>query len=278
MRRQRPRDGGGAAASRCGRRDKGRGRACGGDVDRPRRHLPRGPPAGGVRDLGGAHGLHDDDRGTVGGERSFMCAAPGFPSGARATRGGSRRCPRGSARSEPHAPCARRARGSARRPQPAGNRFATLTVQPQATAGSPAEDEPDAVAGLLLPPGFSTEGPTQALAVNGTMANLDRGMMNDRLDAIGRGELDPATGELGQGFGPGGRGGFGGQGGPGGGGRGGPGGGPGGFVSAAGAARRMRSTRSRIIRSEGPRSTARPTSCGRARTRNSVRIHASCSA
>jgi hypothetical protein len=75
------------------------------------------------------------------------------------------------------------------------------------------------------------------------MASMDRGMMADRLDAIGRGEFDPATGEFAQGFGPGAAGGRGGFGGPGGfdgqdgfgGGRGGPGGpggrgGPGGFV------------------------------------------------
>jgi hypothetical protein len=117
-------------------------------------------------------------------------------------------------------------------------RFATLNVQTQAAAAAGIEDAPDNAARLLLPPGFSTEGPTQALAVNGNMASLDRGMLNDRLEAIGRGEFNPATGEFGEGFGPGGRGGFGGpggQGGPGGfgGGRGGPGGrdgGPGGFV------------------------------------------------
>jgi trimeric autotransporter adhesin len=122
---------------------------------------------------------------------------------------------------------------------PAAQRFATLNVQTQAAASAGIEDAPDTAARLLLPPGFSTEGPTQALAVNGNMASLDRGMLNDRLDAIGRGEFDPATGEFSQGFGPGGpggpggRGGFGGPGGSGGGGgRGGPGGrdgGPGGF-------------------------------------------------
>ncbi len=56
------------------------------------------------------------------------------------------------------------------------------------------------------------------------MTSLDRGMLNDRLDAIGRGEFDPATGEFAQGFGPGGRGGFGGHGGGAGGGPGGRGG------------------------------------------------------
>jgi hypothetical protein len=120
-------------------------------------------------------------------------------------------------------------------------RFATLTVQTQAAAaaGIESNDSSDAAARLLLPPGFSTEGPTEALAINGNMASVDRGMMADRLDAIGRGEFDPATGAFGEGFGPGGQGGFGrggpgGPGGPGGaGGRGGPGGrdgGPGGFV------------------------------------------------
>jgi hypothetical protein len=139
-------------------------------------------------------------------------------------------------------------------------RFATLNVETQAAAAAGIEDAPDNAARLLLPPGFSTEGPTQALAVNGSMASLDRGMLNDRLEAIGRGEFNPATGEFGDGFGPGGRGGFGGpggQGGPGGfgGGRGGPGGGeggPGGFVLGG----RGRSS-SRTIRSAALRSTAR---------------------
>jgi hypothetical protein len=116
-------------------------------------------------------------------------------------------------------------------------RFETLTVQTQAAAAAGIEstETGDAAARLLLPPGFSSEGPTEAVAINGTMASLDRGMLNDRLDAIGRGEFNPTTGEFGQGFGPGGQGfggggfgGPGGRGGPGGpGGRGGP-GGPGG--------------------------------------------------
>ena len=123
---------------------------------------------------------------------------------------------------------------------PGAQRFETLNVQTQAAAAAGVEtnDTTDAAARLLLPPGFSTEGPTEAVAINGNMASLDRGMMNERLDAIGRGEFNPVTGEFAQGFGPGGRGfdgqapgGAGGRGGPGGfggpGGRGGP-GGPGG--------------------------------------------------
>jgi hypothetical protein len=119
-------------------------------------------------------------------------------------------------------------------------RFETLTVQTQAGAAAdieaPAgEREPaDAAARLLLPPGFSPDAPTEAVAVTGTMASLDRGMMNERFAAIGRGEFDPVTGEFREGFRPGGTGefggrgggrggpeGFGGQGGPGPGGRGG---------------------------------------------------------
>jgi hypothetical protein len=123
-------------------------------------------------------------------------------------------------------------------------RFETLTVQTQAAAaaGVDSTETGDTAARLLLPPGFSAEGPTEALAINGNMASLDRGMMNDRLEAIGRGDFNPTTGEFGQGFGPGGQGfgggpggqGFGGLGGRGGpdgpGGRGGPGGGRGDFI------------------------------------------------
>ena len=130
----------------------------------------------------------------------------------------------------------------------AGARFATLTVQTQAAAaGAESTEPPDAAERLLLPPGFSSEGPTEAVAINGNMASIDRGMMNERLDAIGRGEFNPLTGEFAPGFGPGGqgiggdgfgrggdgggRGGFGGPGGRGGpGGPGGPGGGRGDFV------------------------------------------------
>ena len=126
----------------------------------------------------------------------------------------------------------------------AAQRFATLSVQTQAAAASGIEDAPDNAARLLLPPGFSTEGPTEALAVNGSMASLDRGMLSDRLEAIGRGEFNPVTGEFGEGFGPGGRGGFGGPGAQGrgggfGGGRGGPGG--------DGGSRRIRTWRPRPI-------------------------------
>lgn len=124
-------------------------------------------------------------------------------------------------------------------PRQGTQRFETLAVQAQAAASSADataadRDVVDQATRLLLPPGFSTDAPTEAVAITGSMANLDRGMMNQRFDAIGRGEFDPVTGEFAQGFGPGGRGAPGDLGGPGGrggaggegrGGRGGPGGG-----------------------------------------------------
>jgi len=103
----------------------------------------------------------------------------------------------------------------------------------------------------LLPPGFNPEEATQSVAIAGGAANLDRGLLEQRFAAIGRGEFDPTAGPpaaIGDGFGGpggapfggpggGGPGGFGGPGGPAGGpGRGGfaggPGGGRGGFQLA----------------------------------------------
>ena len=124
-----------------------------------------------------------------------------------------------------------------------GTRFETLSVQTQATAAAglevnPPDRETAEAARLLLPPGFATEGPTEAVAITGSMASVDRAMLGERLAAIGRGELDPMSGDLAQGFGPG----FdqipapGGRGGPGGpGGFGGRGGGPDGRGGGRGA-------------------------------------------
>jgi trimeric autotransporter adhesin len=91
--------------------------------------------------------------------------------------------------------------------------------QPLSVAAQPAADavlEADApteaaeAARTLLPPGFSAGDATDTLAVNGNAASLDRGMLNDRLEAIGRGEFDPAALALNGGFGPEGAGGPGG--------------------------------------------------------------------
>ena len=127
--------------------------------------------------------------------------------------------------------------------------FEAIAVQQQAAGALVADTAADreaeeSAARQLLPPGFSSDAPSQAVTFTGNSASLDRGMLGDRFEALGRGEFGPATGELPPGFGipgapggqpggfgpdgfggPGGRGGPGGPGGPGG--RGGP-GGPGG--------------------------------------------------
>jgi hypothetical protein len=112
----------------------------------------------------------------------------------------------------------------------------SASAQPEASEASEiGRESADAATRLLLPPGFSIDAPTEALAINGNNASVDRGMMNDRFAALGRGEFDPVTGEVAPGFalqgaGPGGGRGFGGpgRGGPGGAGR----GGRGGFIIA----------------------------------------------
>ena len=83
-----------------------------------------------------------------------------------------------------------------------GGRFETLDVQADANAAAglqlnpPDRESIEAATRLLLPPGFSTDGPTEAVAMNGNMANVDRGALRDRLGAIGRGEIDPLTGQF----------------------------------------------------------------------------------
>jgi hypothetical protein len=130
--------------------------------------------------------------------------------------------------------------------QPGAAGFQTLEVV-QSTDGAAAADtqlsatETEQAARTLLPPGFSTESSGDAIAISGNAGSIDRGMLQDRFGAIGRGEFDPsnpAFGAFGGGapgidgqFGPGGPGGRGGPGGPGG--RGGP-GGPGGFGGRGG--------------------------------------------
>jgi hypothetical protein len=121
-------------------------------------------------------------------------------------------------------------------------RFQTLYVQPNAAGATAADGTAPADVedvARLLPPGFSVENAqADAIAITGRndAANFDRGLLNDRMQAIAAGQFDPATGQFAPGFGPPdgltagqGPGGFGGgRGGPGGGG-GGP-GGRGGFL------------------------------------------------
>src|SRR5690606_4336232 len=89
---------------------------------------------------------------------------------------------------------------------PAGQRFSTLDVQANATAAAaldvaPPDRQAELAALAMLPPGFTTE-INEAVTINGTMASIDRGMMNDRLGAITRGEFDPVTGTFAGGLDP----------------------------------------------------------------------------
>ena len=138
---------------------------------------------------------------------------------------------------------------AARRPQgQAGQRFQELNVQGGSATTTALETAAPAASedvARLLPPGFSVEAAQSdaiAIAGNNNATNLDRGLLNDRLEAIALGQFDPASGQFAPGFGPpdGGGPAFGnGRGGRGGGppgdgaffgGRGGPGGGRGDFV------------------------------------------------
>ena len=116
--------------------------------------------------------------------------------------------------------------------------FEAIAVQQQAAGtlvgeSAPEREAEEAAARQLLPPGFSNDAPAQAVTFTGNTASLDRGMLGERFEAMGRGEFDPVTGEMPAGFGvPGGPGGEG-FGGRGAGGRGGP-GGPGGPGGAGG--------------------------------------------
>jgi hypothetical protein len=112
----------------------------------------------------------------------------------------------------------------------AASRFQSLSVRTEDVASSAAgadlfaadTDLTSDPAARLLPPGFSLSAPTESVAVSGSMVTLDRGMLEDRFAAIGRGEFGlgdaagPPIGGAGLG-GPGGAGGrIGGRGGAGG--------------------------------------------------------------
>ena len=62
-----------------------------------------------------------------------------------------------------------------------------------AGAGSVADDP----AASLLPAGFSLDAPLEAITVNGTMVELDRSMLNDRLQALARGDFGLGEGDFG---------------------------------------------------------------------------------
>ncbi|HZI80090.1 MAG TPA: hypothetical protein VFD69_11295 [Vicinamibacterales bacterium] len=89
-------------------------------------------------------------------------------------------------------------RGQNTAPGDTGQRFAALQVLQSesaaaATGGGDLDDADPAT--RLLPPGFSTSGATDVVAVTGNAVNLDRGQLRDRLDAIGRGDFALPDGE-----------------------------------------------------------------------------------
>jgi len=100
-----------------------------------------------------------------------------------------------------------RGRGGAARGGAGGRQgFQTLTVQPdanaEATLGLAAVDESEAA--RLLPSGFSLQdAQADAVAIAGSSdASLDRGLLNQRAQAIALGQFDPSTGQFAQGFAP----------------------------------------------------------------------------
>ena len=77
------------------------------------------------------------------------------------------------------------------------------TPTAQAISGAPLDDAADAA--RLLPAGFSLQtAQADAVAIAGSSdaTSLDRGLINDRAQAIALGQFDPATGQFAQGFGP----------------------------------------------------------------------------
>jgi hypothetical protein len=78
--------------------------------------------------------------------------------------------------------------------------FEALAVQQQAAGALIVEtaverEAEESAARQLLPPGFSSDAPAQAVTFTGNTASLDRGLLGERFEAMGRGEIDPVTGE-----------------------------------------------------------------------------------
>jgi hypothetical protein len=70
-----------------------------------------------------------------------------------------------------------------------GQRFQRVDVQQERTAPENTDQETIPQEALLLPPGFSADAAGDAIAVNGSAARLDNGLLNDRNNAIARGEF-----------------------------------------------------------------------------------------
>src|SRR5262245_47213015 len=97
----------------------------------------------------------------------------------------------------------------------AADRFETLTVTQDADAAAldvaalERESQSEPAAPLLLPPGFGSEAIADVVSVNGEAGRVDRGLLNDRRNALNRGDFtlqadNPGggAGGFGGGFGP----------------------------------------------------------------------------
>ncbi len=81
-----------------------------------------------------------------------------------------------------------------------GSRFQPLNVAPDLLTPSidvgAFDQDTDNGPPLLLPPGFGDEAGADAIAITGSAARLDRGLMNDRQQALARGDFSLALSDL----------------------------------------------------------------------------------
>ena len=83
-------------------------------------------------------------------------------------------------------------------------RFQALSVTVDANGQATLDATPVGDAGRLLPQGFSQDNQSQVVAINGTTdaIGINMSALNDRNNAIGQGQFDPATGQFAAGFQP----------------------------------------------------------------------------
>jgi hypothetical protein len=85
--------------------------------------------------------------------------------------------------------------------------FQSLEVTAEAEAAGAGADGETAPAtqeaALLLPPGFTRDANAEAIAITGDDAQIDRGLLNDRLEALGRGDFQLPAGDAAAAFGGG---------------------------------------------------------------------------
>src|SRR5215216_3818943 len=68
-------------------------------------------------------------------------------------------------------------------------RFQRLDIQQESAPATAVEQDTVPQDALLLPPGFSSDASGDAIAVNGAAARVDNGLLNDRNNALARGDF-----------------------------------------------------------------------------------------